>query len=121
MARIARVVVPHDPHHVTQRGNRRRQTFFIRESYGASIAWMSGWFRKRGIAVWGYSLTPDHVRMIAVPSDRDGLRLAVSEARRRYARRVNFREGWRAHLWQGGSSLASWNRVSFLPLSGRSR
>jgi putative transposase len=28
MARLARVVIPGVPHHVTQRGNRRGQTFF---------------------------------------------------------------------------------------------
>jgi REP element-mobilizing transposase RayT len=28
MARIARIVVPGIPHHITQRGNRRMQTFF---------------------------------------------------------------------------------------------
>jgi len=28
MARLARIVVPGSPHHVTQRGNRREQTFF---------------------------------------------------------------------------------------------
>ncbi|PIQ46808.1 MAG: transposase, partial [Deltaproteobacteria bacterium CG12_big_fil_rev_8_21_14_0_65_43_10] len=27
MARIARVVIPGIPHHITQRGNRRMQTF----------------------------------------------------------------------------------------------
>lgn len=31
----------------------------------------------------------------------DGLRRALSEAHRRYTRRINFREGWRGHLWQG--------------------
>lgn len=29
------------------------------------------------------------------------LRLAIGGAHRRYTRRVNFREGWRGHLWQG--------------------
>jgi len=28
MARLARVVVPHHPHHLTQRGNRRERRFF---------------------------------------------------------------------------------------------
>jgi putative transposase len=28
MARLARVVIPHVPHHVTQRGNRRLPVFF---------------------------------------------------------------------------------------------
>ena len=39
--------------------------------------------------------------MIAVPDSEDGLRRAIGEAQRRYTRRVNFREGWRGHLWQG--------------------
>jgi putative transposase len=34
MARLARVVVPGIPHHVTQRGNRRQQTFFA-DDYAA--------------------------------------------------------------------------------------
>jgi REP element-mobilizing transposase RayT len=33
MARLARVVVPGIAHHVTQRGNRRQQTFFGEEHY----------------------------------------------------------------------------------------
>jgi hypothetical protein len=33
MARLPRVVVPGLPHHVTQRGNRRQQTFFGDEDY----------------------------------------------------------------------------------------
>jgi putative transposase len=35
MARLARVVVPGIPHHVTQRGNRRQQTFFSDDDYAA--------------------------------------------------------------------------------------
>jgi putative transposase len=44
---------------------------------------------------------PNHVHLIAVPKTEDGLRLAIGEAHRRYTRMVNFREGWRGHLWQG--------------------
>jgi REP-associated tyrosine transposase len=33
MARIARVVVPDLPHHVTQRGNRREPVFFEGDDY----------------------------------------------------------------------------------------
>lgn len=35
MARLARLVIPGLPHHVTQRGNRRQQTFFCEEDYAA--------------------------------------------------------------------------------------
>ena len=33
MGRLARVIAPGMPHHVTQRGNRRQQTFFGEEDY----------------------------------------------------------------------------------------
>jgi putative transposase len=33
MARLARVVIPNLPHHVTQRGNGRAQTFFCDDDY----------------------------------------------------------------------------------------
>ncbi|MEW6616764.1 MAG: transposase, partial [Thermodesulfobacteriota bacterium] len=33
MARIARVVIPGIPHNITQRGNRRMQTFFCDDDY----------------------------------------------------------------------------------------
>jgi len=101
MARIARVIVPGIPHHITQRGNRRMQTFFGNGDYLAYIDLMAQWCQEFKVEVWAYCLMPNHVHMIAVPETRDGLRRAIGEAHRRYTRMVNFREGWRGHLWQG--------------------
>ena len=101
MARLARVVVPGMPHHVTQRGNRRQTTFFCEEDYAAYLELMSQWCGERGVEIWAYCLMPNHVHLIAVPKRADGLRRAIGESHRRYTRRVNFREGWRGHLWQG--------------------
>ena len=101
MPRLARVVVPGVPHHITQRGNRRQQTFFCDEDYEAYLALMAEWCPRRGVELWAYCLMPNHVHLIAVPESADGLRRAIGEAHRRYTRRVNFREGWRGHLWQG--------------------
>jgi putative transposase len=100
MARIARVVVPGVPHHVTQRGNRRLDTFFDDGDYRAYIDLLAEHAAAAGVAVWAYCLMPNHVHLILAPSDEDGLRRALGEAHRRYTRRVNFREGWRGHLWQ---------------------
>ena len=101
MARLARVVVPGYPHHITQRGNRRQQTFFCDEDYQEYIALMSEWCSRLGVSIWFYCLMPNHVHLIAVPESQDGLRRAIGEAHRRFTRRINFREGWRGHLWQG--------------------
>jgi len=101
MARLARVVVPDVPHHVTQRGNRRQATFFNEDDYSAYLELMAEWCRCCGVAVWAYCLMPNHVHLIVVPKSEGGLRRGIGEAHRRYSRRINFREGWRGHLWQG--------------------
>ena len=101
MARIARAVAPGIPHHVTQRGNRRQQTFFNDEDYQFYLVLMSEWCMMFQVDVWAYCLMPNHIHLIAVPETKDGLNLAIGEAHRRYSRRINFREGWRGHLWQG--------------------
>jgi putative transposase len=101
MPRIARVVAPGFPHHVTQRGNRRQRTFFGEDDYHAYIELMATWCEAYGVEVWAYCLMPNHVHLIVVPESEDGLRRGVGEAHRRYTRRVNFRKRWRGHLWQG--------------------
>ena len=101
MARLARVVAPGVPHHVTQRGNRRQQTFFSDGDYAAYLELLAEGCRAARVEVWGYCLMPNHVHLILAPSDEDGLRAALGEAHRRYSRRINFREGWRGYLWQG--------------------
>jgi putative transposase len=101
MAKLARLVVPGLPHHITQRGNRRQQTFFCEEDYAAYVELMADWCVERGVEIWAYCLMPNHVHLIAVPQSEDGLRRAIGEAHRRYTRRINFREKWRGYLWQG--------------------
>ena len=101
MARIARVVAEHYPHHITQRGNRRQDTFFCDDDYRYYIQLMAEWCGKCGVEIWAYCLMPNHVHLVAVPESEDGLRRAIGEAHRRYTRHINFREQWRGHLWQG--------------------
>ncbi len=100
MARMARIVVPFYPHHVTQRGNRRQPTFFGDADYSTYLKLMSKFCRKAGTRVWAYCLMPNHVHLVMVPSHVDGLRAALGEAHRRYTREVNRRKDWRGHLWQ---------------------
>lgn len=100
MARLPRVVAPGLPHHVTQRGNRRQQTFFKDEDYAEYRGLLADSCRSCGTQVLSYCLMPNHVHLVTVPADEFGLRDALGEAHRRYTRMVNFREGWKGHLWQ---------------------
>lgn len=101
MARLARVVAPRYPHHVTQRGNRRQETFFGDDDYRAYVELLGQWCKAYRVRVWAWCLMPNHVHLILVPPDEDALRLAVGKTHKHYSRRVNFREDWRGHLWQG--------------------
>lgn len=101
MARLARVVAPGFPHHITQRGNRRQETFFIDDDYRTYIRLMKEWCHRYNVEIWAYCLMPNHVHLVAVPETEEGLRYAIGEAHRRYTRYINFKKGWRGHLWQG--------------------
>lgn len=54
-----------------------------------------------GTRCLAWCLMDNHVHLILVPTDEDGLRATLGEAHRQYTRRVNFREGWRGYLFQG--------------------
>jgi len=80
MARIARVIATGFPHHITQRGNRRQQTFFCDDDYSAYIELMTQWCHKYQIEIWAWCLMPNHVHLIAVPHSQESLTRAVGEA-----------------------------------------
>lgn len=80
MARLARVVVPGHPHHVTQRGNGRARTFFGDADYALYRDLLAEHCRAADVAVWAWCLMPNHMHLILVPSDADGLRRALASA-----------------------------------------
>ena len=101
MARLARVVVPRAPHHVTQRGNRRQAVFFSDDDYAAYRALLAESCRDSGTQILAYCLMPNHVHLIMLPADEAGLRASLGETHRRYSRMINARNDWRGYLWQG--------------------
>lgn len=87
MARLARLVVPGLPHHVTQRGNRSGRVFFENDGYRAYLGLISAAASKAKTEIWSYCLMPNHVHFIMVPAMPDGRpspKLTVAEANRQY-------------------------------------
>ncbi len=101
MARLARVVIPEVPHHVTQRDNRREPIFFEPGDEAVYLDLMTEQLRRRGVACWSYCLMPNHVHLVLTPSDEGGLAAAVGEAHRRYTAFIGARARWTGHLFQG--------------------
>ena len=100
MARLARVVIPGIPHHVTQRGNGRAQTFFEEGDYALYLDLLADAARRAQAEVWAYCLMPNHVHIVLTPSDQDGLARTFGELHRRYTGYVNARRRTTGHLWQ---------------------
>jgi putative transposase len=100
MARLARIVVPGLPHHVTQRGNRREAIFFEDGDHEIYLDLLAEQTLKADVQVWAYCLMPNHVHLILKPTRADDLGRAVGEAHRRYTNFINARGRWTGHLFQ---------------------
>ena len=100
MARVARIVVPGYPHHVTQRGNRRQRIFFDASDYQTYMCLLNEMRVAVGVDVWAYCLMPNHVHLIVVPQRKQSLAELFAVAHHRHARRINSAQCWQGHLWQ---------------------
>jgi putative transposase len=101
MARLARVVIPDAPHHVTQRGNRQQAIFSEPGDYALYLDLMAERCAHNGVVCWAYCLMPNHVHLILDPGASEGLSRTVGEAHRRYTAFVNARARVTGHLFQG--------------------
>lgn len=101
MARLARVVVPGLPHHITQRGNGGTRVFFEDGDYDLYLKLLKQACVTARVRCLAYVLMPNHVHLILVPKDDDGLRKAMSSVHRAYAGILNTRRKKTGHFWQG--------------------
>ena len=100
MARHARLVIPGIPHHVTQRGNQRRQMFFDDADYRGYLALLRDLAGLYGVRVRGYCLMPNHAHLVPVPGMAASLAMLIGRVNQRYSQQLNYREGSSGHRWQ---------------------
>lgn len=100
MPRMARVVVPGYPHHVTQRGIHKQQTFFCDEDFQLYLSLLKQGISRVDISILAYCLMPNHVHVIVVPGKEDSLGKLFGWAHGRYAQKINKKMQWFGHLWQ---------------------
>jgi putative transposase len=100
MPRAPRLVAPGLPHHITQRGIRRKTTFFNFADYLAYLALVRKYQQVAQIDIWAYCLMPNHVHMVVVPHRENSLAKFFGPVHSQYAARVNAAHEWQGHLWQ---------------------
>ena len=101
MARLARVVVAGFPHHVTQRGNARRFILDCDTDRKVYLDLLAVDIQQSEVTLLGFCLLSNHVHLIFVSAQTDGLAKALKRTQARYAAYWNALHGSRGHAWQG--------------------
>lgn len=99
--RFARAVIPNCPHHVTQRGNQQREVFFNRQDRCVYMGLLKQYAKLYSVRVLGYCLMSNHVHLVLIPSNQDGLAKLFRELNVRYAQYRNAMDRGTGHVWQG--------------------
>lgn len=128
MPRIARVVVPCVPYHITQRGNRRETVFFSDHDRLKFLELLGDYTVRFEVEVLAYCLMGNHVHLVAVPTTRQGLHRVLRPLHMRHAQRINRLKSSNGHLWQGRFFAAAldesymWTAIRYVernPVSAR--
>lgn len=101
MARLPRLVVPHYLHHIVQIGNDRQPIFREEEDYASFLRWVREAARQFKVAIHAYVLMPDHLHILATPSDETGLGRMMQWIGRHYVPYYNAKYQRSGTLWQG--------------------
>ena len=100
MPRRRRVVIPQFPHHVTQRGNNRRDVFYADSDREVYLNLLRKYCAEFRVDVLGYCLLTNHIHALVVPASASGLAKAFGRTHNDYARWLHIRRRESGHLWQ---------------------
>ena len=101
MARLPRLTLTGEPHLVQLRGLAQRAIVVDDEDRRLALAALREACLQHGLAVHGYALMPDGLRLLASPAGQQSLALAMQDFGRRYVAGFNRRHGQRGTLWDG--------------------
>lgn len=101
MPRHARLVIPHGPHHVIQRGHNRQDVFTQPQDYAYYLDSLQTWKAHFGVKVYAYCLMTNHVHLLIDPgAEPQALGQLMKRVAARQTRYVNRLQGRSGTLWE---------------------
>ena len=100
MARLPRLVVPNQPHHILQSGIDGQSIFRDDADYAAFLGWLRDAAKQVQLAVHAYVLMPTHLHLLVSPSDDIGLGRTMQWVGRHYVPYFNGKYQRAGTLWQ---------------------
>ena len=101
MARLPRLTLTGEPHLVLLRGLAQRAIVVDDEDRRLALAALREASMQHGLALHGYALMTDRLRLLVSPAGPQSLALAMQDFGRRYVAGFNRRHGQRGTLWDG--------------------
>lgn len=115
MPRKARVLVPHCPHHIVQRGHNRQVVFLADEDYQFYLDNLAEWKVRLGIKLYAWCLMTNHIHLVVEPGDDAGtVSLLMKRLAGRQAAFVNKQERRSGALWEGRFKASPVQRDAYL-------
>lgn len=101
MARLPRLILPDQPHHVILRGNNRQAIFHSDLDRQHLLDVLRESALQYRVAVHAYVLMDNHLHLLLTPPTADALSRMMQSVGRRYVGWFNARHGRSGTLWEG--------------------
>lgn len=101
MARLSRLAIPGEVHHLIQRGHDQQAIVRDDEDRRAFIDALRECAALHKVAIHAYVLMDNHLHLLATPPAPDSLSRMMQSLGRRYVARFNRRHGRSGGLWEG--------------------
>ena len=100
MARLPRLIVPHQPHHVIQQGNDRQLIFREPEDYARFVGWLKESAREFKVAIHAYVFMTNHVHVLAAFRDEEAMLTQCESWKHFTATKINRVLRRKGRFWQ---------------------
>jgi len=101
MPRRARIVMPHVPVHLIQRGHNRRPCFFEECDFEYYLHWLEYFSAKFECEIHCYVLMNNHVHIATTPHEHDSLAHLMKNLNQRYVAYMNKSHDRTGTMWEG--------------------
>jgi putative transposase len=101
VARLPRLSLANQAHHVIQRGNNRQPIFAGNTDYQRFLGVLEEGAKRFEVALHAYVLMSNHFHLLATPQTEDGLPKMMQAVGRSYVRYFNDAQGRSGTLWEG--------------------
>ena len=101
MPRSARLVLPGQIHHVTQRGVRSQEIFWTDDDRLLYLDLLKYESKRQRVKILAYCLMTNHVHFLMVPEEALGLARVIGVTHQKYSAAINRQQGQRGFLFQG--------------------